>query len=134
MALYAVRYGVALAVLVIGDALWLGWFGQAVVRPALGPTMRENLSWTPVILFYLLYAVGVVVFAIDPALRSKSLAAAAALGLLFGFMAYMTYDMTNMATLKAWTVKLLAMDIAWGSFVTGLAAFVSAWVSRAVFP
>ena len=134
MALYLVRYGVALAVLVIGDALWLGWFGQAVVRPALGPTMREDLLWTPVVLFYLLYAIGVVVFAVDPAFRSKSLAAAAGLGLLFGFMAYMTYDMTNMATLKAWTLKLLAMDIAWGSFVTGLAAFVSAWVSRAIFP
>jgi uncharacterized membrane protein len=134
MALYLIRYGVALAVLVIGDALWLGWFGQAVVKSALGPTMRENLLWTPVVLFYLLYAIGVVVFSIDPALRSKSLAAAAGLGLLFGFMAYMTYDMTNMATLKAWTVKLLAMDIVWGSFVTGLAAFVSVWVSRAVFP
>jgi len=134
MALYLIRYSVALAVLVIGDALWLGWFGQAVVKPVLGPTMRENLLWAPVVLFYLLYAVGVVVFAIDPALRGKSLATAAALGLLFGFMAYMTYDMTNMATLKAWTLKLLAMDIAWGSFVTALAAFVSAWVSRAVFP
>ena len=134
MALYIVRYAVALAVLVIGDALWLGWFGQAVVRPALGATMRENLLWTPVALFYLLYAIGVVVFAVDPALRSKSLVTAAVLGLLFGFMAYMTYDMTNMATLRAWTIKLLAMDVAWGSFVTGLAAFVSAWVSRAVFP
>jgi uncharacterized membrane protein len=134
MAPYIVRYGVALAVLVIGDALWLGWFGQAVVKPTLGPTMRDNLLWTPVVLFYVLYAIGIVVFAVDPALRSKSLAAAAGFGLLFGFMAYMTYDMTNMATLKAWTVKLLAMDIAWGSFVTGLAALVSAWVSRAVFP
>jgi len=132
MVSYGVRYGVALTVLVIGDALWLGWFGQAVVRPALGTTMRENLLWTPVFLFYLLYAIGVVVFAVDPALRGKSLAAAAVFGLLFGFMAYMTYDMTNMATLRAWTVKLLAIDIAWGSFVTGLAAFVSAWVSRAV--
>jgi len=134
MAAHLVRYGVALAVLVIGDALWLGWFGQVVVKPALGPTMRESLLWTPVILFYVLFAVGVVVFAVDPALRSKSLAMAAGLGLLFGFMAYMTYDMTNMATLKAWTVKLLAMDIAWGSFVTGLAALVSAWVSLAFVP
>ncbi len=134
MVRYIVQYGVALAVLVIGDALWLGWFGQAVVKPALGPTMRENLLWTPVVLFYVLYAVGVVVFAVDPALRGKSLATAAGLGLLFGFMAYMTYDMTNMATLKVWTVKLFAMDVAWGSFVTGLAALVSAWASRAVVP
>jgi uncharacterized membrane protein len=134
MTLYIIRYGVVLAVLVIGDALWLSWFGQAVFRPTLGPTMRENFLWTPAVLFYLLYAIGVVVFAVDPALRSKSLAAAAGLGLLFGFMAYMTYDMTNMATLRVWTIKLLAMDIAWGSFVSGLAAFVSAWVSRAVFP
>lgn len=131
MTSYLIRYGVALAVLAIGDALWLGWFGQAVVRPALGPTMRENLFWAPVVLFYILYAAGVVIFAIDPALRGKSLAAAAGLGCLFGFMAYMTYDMTNMATLKAWTVKLLAMDIAWGSLITGLAALAGAWISRA---
>src|SRR5215471_4302878 len=124
---YFVRYGVALAVLTIGDALWLGWFGQAVVRPALGPVMRENLIWTPVVLFYVLYAAGVVIFAIDPALRGKSLAAAAGLGFLFGFMAYMTYDMTNMATLKAWTIRLLVMDIAWGTFITGLAALVGTW-------
>lgn len=134
MALYLVRYGVALAVLVIGDVVWLSWFGQAVFKPTLGSVMRENVLWTPVVLFYVLYAVGVVVFAVDPALRSKSLATAAGLGLLFGFMAYMTYDMTNMATLKVWTVKLFAMDVAWGSFVSGLAAFASAWVSRAVFP
>jgi uncharacterized membrane protein len=129
---YIVRYGVALAVLVIGDALWLRWFGQAVVRPALGPIMRDQLLWTPVVLFYVLYALGVVIFAIDPALRGKSLLAAAGLGLLFGFMAYMTYDLTNMATLKAWTIKLLVMDVAWGTFITGLSAVVSTAACRAL--
>jgi uncharacterized membrane protein len=47
-------------------------------------------------------------------------------------MAYMTYDLTNMATLKAWTVKLLVMDVAWGTFITGLSAGVSAWAFRAL--
>ena len=129
---YIICYGVALAMLTIGDALWLSWFGQAVVRPALGATMRDQLVWTPVALFYVLYAAGVVVFAIEPALRGKSLFTAAALGLLFGFMAYMTYDLTNMATLKAWTVKLVVMDVAWGTFITGLSAVASTAVCRAL--
>jgi uncharacterized membrane protein len=127
---YAMRYGAVLGALAIGDALWLGWFGQTVVRPALGATMRDSLAWTPVVLFYLLYAIGVVIFAVDPGLRAGSSLRALALGALFGFMAYMTYDMTNMATLKAWTFKLLVMDIAWGTFITGLSSVVSAWVSR----
>lgn len=128
---YAVRYIAALAVLAIGDFVWLGYFARAVFQPTLGPILRENISWPAAILFYLLYAVGVVIFAVSPALANQSAGKALLYGLLFGFFAYMTYDVTNYATLNAWTIKLAVMDVAWGTVISGLAALIGYGATRA---
>jgi len=128
----AVRYVAALAVLAIGDVLWLAYFGQTVVRPTLKPIMREELDWRAVVLFYLLYTIGIVVFAVAPALANRLASQALVYGLLFGFLAYMTYDVTNYATISAWTIKLAVMDVAWGTFITGCAGLASYGVTRAI--
>jgi uncharacterized membrane protein len=127
-----VRYVAALAVLAIGDFIWLGYFARAVFQPTLGPILRENIDWPAAILFYLLYAVGVVIFATGPALASQSAIKALLYGFLFGFFAYMTYDVTNYATLNAWTVRLAVMDVAWGTFISGLAGLISYSAARAI--
>ncbi len=103
---YAIRYGVVLATLVIGDALWLSYFARAVFRPTLGSILRDPPNWTVAALFYLLYALGVVIFAVGPAYRLISWRAALFYGALFGFFAYMTYDLTNLATICVWTFRL----------------------------
>jgi len=106
---------------------------RAVFEPTLKPILREHTDWGAAILFYLLYAVGIVVFAARPALANRSGRQAALYGLLFGFLAYMTYDVTNYATLSAWTVKLAVMDVSWGTFISGVAGLASYGVTRAVF-
>lgn len=131
MSSWAVRYVTALAVLAIGDFIWLGYFARAVFQPTLGPILRENIDWPAAILFYLLYAGGVVIFAVSPALANHSAGKAFLYGLLFGFFAYMTYDVTNYATLSAWTIRLAIMDVAWGTVISGLAAVISYGVTRA---
>lgn len=128
----AIRYVAALAVLAIGDILWLRYFAHAVFRPALGPILRAEIDWRAAILFYLLYPVGIIVFAVAPALASQSPRQALLYGVLFGFFAYMTYDVTNYATLSAWTVKLALMDLAWGTFISGIAGIVSYGATRAI--
>ena len=128
----AVRYVAALVVLVVGDILWLGYFAHAVFQPTLKPILREEIDWRAAILFYLLYAVGIAVFAAAPALASRSAWLALAYGLLFGFLAYMTYDVTNYATISAWTIRLAAMDVGWGTCISGVAGLVSYGVTRAV--
>jgi uncharacterized membrane protein len=127
-----VRYVAALAVLAIGDFIWLGYFARAVFQPTLGPILREDINWPAAVLFYLLYAVGVVIFATGPALASQSATKALFYGFLFGFFAYMTYDVTNYATLNAWTVRLAVMDVAWGTFISGLAGLTSYAAARAI--
>ncbi|MDE2265766.1 MAG: DUF2177 family protein [Alphaproteobacteria bacterium] len=132
MTSYAIRYGVVLAVLAVGDALWLGYFANAVFRPTLGAILRDPPNWIAAALFYLLYAAGVVIFATGPALRANSWATALLYGALFGLFTYMTYDLTNLATIRLWTIRLAAMDIAWGIALTAFAATASAVICRFV--
>lgn len=126
------RYFAALAVLAVGDVLWLRYFSRTVVEPALKPILREHIDWRAAIAFYLLYAAGIAVFAISPALTERSARLAFVYGLLFGFFAYMTYDLTNYATLKFWTVKLAVMDIGWGTLISGVAGLAGYGAARAI--
>jgi uncharacterized membrane protein len=126
----AIRYVAVLAVLAIGDLVWLSYFARAVFRPTLGPILREEIDWRAAILFYLLYAAGVAIFAVAPALANQSARQALLTGFLFGFFAYMTYDVTNFATLNAWTIKLAVMDVAWGTFISGIAGIAGYSATR----
>jgi uncharacterized membrane protein len=130
MANLALRYVVVLVVLAAGDAAWLSYFAPAVFRPTLGSILLENPRWAAIVLFYLLYALAVLVFPLPAGLRSGSAAMVLLYGALFGFFAYMTYDMTNLATLKVWTVPLAATDIAWGAFLTAMATLAGSLVAR----
>ena len=92
--------------------------------------MAVEVKMVPAIIFYLLYLVGVVVLAISPALREQSPMLAAGLGLLLGVVAYASYDLTNMATLKDWSMTLTLVDIAWGAVVTATSAVAGFYASR----
>ena len=126
-----IRYAVVFLVLTVGDAIWLNFFARAVVRPTLGGILLDDLRWWAVGAFYTLFAFGVMYFAVTPALRQGAWTQAALSGALLGFIAYMTYDMTNLATIKAWTVPLALVDMAWGTLISTVAATVGYWV-RAV--
>lgn len=117
----AFRYVGVLLVLVVGDALWLSYFARAMFRPVLGEILLDNPRWSAAILFYLIYALGVLVFPLAQGLRNGSLGEAVLYGALFGFLAYMTYDLTNLATIKAWTMPLALIDIGWGALLTAAA-------------
>lgn len=112
-------YVVVVVVLVAGDAAWLSWFAHAVFRPTLGSILLDDVRWPAVILFYLLFALAIIVF---PLARAGSLITALFYGGLFGFFAYMTYDLTNLASIKVWTVPLAVTDTAWGTVLSALAA------------
>ena len=124
-----VRYLTVLLVLAAGDFLWLSWFAPAMFRPTLGAILLENPRWSGAIAFYLLYAAGVLIFPLNLA---RDTVTALLYGALFGFLAYMTYDATNYATLKAWTAPLALIDTGWGAFLTALASAAGYWLSQRV--
>ena len=112
------------------DAAWLGIMGSALYRPQLGNLMLEKFLLAPAIAFYLIYPIGITVFAVGPALQAASGAIALGHGLLLGFLAYSTYNLTNMATVRGWSPLVTVIDIGWGSAATGAAALACFWILR----
>jgi uncharacterized membrane protein len=117
----AIRFAVVLLVLIVGDAAWLSYFARAMFRPVLGDILLDTPRWSAAVLFYLIYAAGVMVFPLAMGLHKDSLGTAILYGALFGFLAYMTYDLTNLATIKSWTVPLALIDMGWGALLTAAA-------------
>ena len=126
---YLTTYSATLAVFVLCDMAWLGTMASRLYRPTLGDIMLENLNLGAGIAFYLIYPIGIVIFAILPALKSGSLAQAMLYGALLGFFTYMTYDLTNQATLRNWTTQLTLIDIAWGTLLGAIAATAGFWAT-----
>jgi uncharacterized membrane protein len=129
---YLVGYIVALISFGVIDALWLSVMGPLLYRPTLGDILLVELRIAPAIAFYLVYPLGVLVLAVLPALKSNSVAAAIGLGVVLGAVCYATYDLTNFATLRNWTLQLTLLDIAYGAILSGLAAALAFWLARAV--
>lgn len=126
---YLTTYGATLVVMLLIDLLWLGVIAKPLYQQGIGHLMAEKPNLVAAAFFYLLYPVGIVIFAIAPDAASASWLKTFTAGALFGFFAYATYDLTNLATLKNWPVSLALIDIAWGSFISGL----SALAGKAVF-
>nr|WP_155478733.1 DUF2177 family protein [Rhodoplanes serenus] len=129
---YVASYAAALVSFVIIDAVWLYTMSGLLYRPTLGDILLEAPRMMPAVVFYLLFPIGLVVFAIVPALRGGGLVPAIALGALFGALAYATYDLTNYATLRNWTLQLTVADIVWGGLLSGIAAACGYLAANAV--
>ena len=119
---YLMTYGATLVTMVVIDLLWLGVIAKPLYQQGIGHLMAEKPNLTAAALFYLLYPVGIVLFAIAPDAVNASWLKTFTTAALFGFFAYATYDLTNLATLKDWPISLAAVDMAWGSLVTGVSA------------
>ena len=125
-------YGATALVFALMDMVWLTTTAERLYRPVLGELLADKVRIGPAIAFYLIYIAGVTVFAVWPALKSGNIASALICGALLGVFAYATYDLTNMATMKVWSLKITLLDLAWGAFATGIAAAAGAWITRAV--
>lgn len=131
MKTHVIAYLATAAVFLAVDAVWLGFVMRDFYRGQLGDLMSPNPSLGVAAVFYLLYVIGVIYFAVGPALASGQWTTALVSGALFGFFAYATYDLTNLATLRGYPVALAMTDLAWGTALTGFAATCGYFITRA---
>ncbi len=96
------------------DLIWLGVLAKDLYRDNLGHLLAPDVNWAAALGFYLIYIAGILYFAVVPALAENSLARAVVNGALFGFFTYITYELTNMATLPNWPFKIVLIDTLWG--------------------
>lgn len=104
------------------DAIWLSVIAKRFYYSQLGSLLLEKPNMVAAVLFYIIYVIGIVIFALNPALSQKSWHSAAGLGALFGFVAYATYDLTNLATIKGFNTTVVVVDMIWGTVLTATVA------------
>lgn len=114
------------------DMLWLGVIAKDFYQEKLGHLLGK-VRWIPAVIFYLFFIVGIIFFAVSPALEMGSLTQALLVGIFLGLLTYATYDLTNLATLKDWPISVVIVDMLWGAVLTGSVASLSYLIGRALF-
>ena len=110
------------------DLFWLGVIAKNLYREQIGFLMTDQIRWGAALLFYCLYLIGLVFFAILPAVKQNNWNVALFNGALFGLICYATYDLTNLATLKGWPVKIVVYDLLWGTFISAATSLITYWI------
>ena len=118
------NYFITLAVFLAIDMVWLLVLSKKLYSEKLGYLLSKSPNISAALIFYLLFAAGLLFFVIQPALASESWQYALFAGLFFGLVTYATYDLTNMATIRDWPTIITIVDLIWGSFVTGSTALI----------
>ena len=104
------------------DAVWLAFIANDFYKAHIGHLLSPEPNFGAAALFYVFYLAGIVFLAVRPGLAARSLRVALLHGAVLGFVAYGTYDFTNFATLQDWPPLVVAVDLVWGTFLTGFAA------------
>jgi uncharacterized membrane protein len=118
---YVAAYAGTAIVMVALDMLWLGVIAKPLYQQGIGHLMAPKPNVAVAVAFYLLYALGVVIFAVSPQ-KGLSWAMTVAMGALFGLFAYATYDLSNLATLRDWPLRLSLIDMGWGTAISATSA------------
>ena len=115
------------------DLIWLGFIARPIYVHYIGSFLRTPPNWPVAFLFYGLFIVGLIYYAVEPAIIEKSIKKAAIAGAIFGFFTYMTYDLTNLATLKNWPYQIAIIDIIWGIILSASVSLISTFIYLQLF-
>lgn len=130
MTRWLAAYAAALIAIGVLDALWLGVVAKGWYQSGMGHLMAPKPHLVAAAAFYLLYPVGVVLFAAAPSQGEWT--RALLMGALFGLFCYGTFDLTSLAVLRDYPAWLAVLDIAWGATASALGAAAAAMALRAV--
>lgn len=113
-----------LLVFTVIDLLWLGFLGRPLYAKYIGHLLKKDVNWTAAIIFYLMF-IGMLYYFVIQHLGADNLLQTVINGGLFGLAMYATYDLTNLATLKGWSIEITIIDLIWGTFLGSLTTFIT---------
>ena len=120
-------------IFLIVDVIWLSITVKLVYKPNLGDLLNDKPVLWAAVLFYIIYMIGLTLIIIKPALASNSVLQAFWTGVIFGIVAYGTYNLTNMATIKNWSSTIVWIDMLWGGMLTGSSSAVGIYLTKTFF-
>jgi uncharacterized membrane protein len=115
-------YGITLCIFFAIDLVWLTLIAKNFYNKHIGFMLRPDVNWTAAIIFYLLFILG---FVIKPSLDMQSWKNALVMGALFGLITYATFDLTNLALIKDWSLLVTIVDLCWGAFIASAVSTIS---------
>tara|TARA_Y100000590_G_C15071545_1_gene770297 strand:- start:161 stop:577 length:417 start_codon:yes stop_codon:yes gene_type:complete len=115
------------------DIIWLSITVKSLYRPALGDLLIDKPILWAAILFYIIYVIGLTLIILKPALENDSIIQAVWTGFIFGVVAYGTYNLTNMATIKNWSQNIVWIDMIWGGLLTSSSSGLTIYIIRNFF-
>ncbi len=115
-------YAATAGVMIIIDLIWLGVVAKPWYLAGMGHLMAAKPNLIAAALFYAVFPVGLMMFAVIPQAATEGFAKVAFWGAAFGFFTYATYDLTNLATLKDYPLSLAVIDMTWGTCASAVAA------------
>ena len=116
--IYFYLYLITIPIFIVVDLIWINLFVQGFYQSQVGALLGET-KVMPIILFYLLFTAGSILFAVRPALEQYGGSYAVLHGGLLGLLAYSTFGLTNLAFIEAWPAVVTASDIVWGTILGG---------------
>lgn len=122
---HVIAYAITLPLFLLIDLVWLMWLGRQFYVAEIGSLLRTSPNLYAAAAFYLIYTLGLVVFAISGAVQDASPMQGLIYGALFGLIAYATYDLTNLAVLEGFTTRIALIDMAWGTLLSGVTAAIA---------
>ena len=115
------------------DVIWLSFSVKSFYRPNLGNLILDKPIMWAAVLFYLVYVIGLSILVLQPAIDQNSIIKAFFTGIVFGLAAYGTYNLTNMATIKDWSTKVVFVDMMWGGILTGSSSALGLYITKKFF-
>jgi len=128
MTKYLILYAACATIFFPLDFLWLSTMGKSFYQKELGSLLLPNPNLVIASLFYLAYLVGVVLLVAAPA--EGDVLKALLFGAVLGFVAYGTYDLTNLSTVNGFTPAVAVVDMAWGTALTAVSAAGGVWIAK----
>lgn len=126
-----IAYFSTLIPILIIDGIWLVSVAKNFYSKYIGSLMTKSPNLIAAGIFYILYAFGLVVIVVLPSVKGEtSFLKIFLLGALFGLVAYSTYDLTNLATIKNWPLVITLVDILWGTLYTGVISIIAVYLTR----
>ena len=120
-------------IFLVVDLIWLSITVKSLYRPALGDLLKDKPVIWAAVLFYIIYMIGLSLLILKPALANDSILQALWMGIVFGVVAYGTYNLTNMATIKNWSASIVCIDMIWGGILTGFSSAVGIYLTKTFF-
>lgn len=126
-------FSLALPILVALNASWFGVIASGFYRDQFSAFFQPQMNLWAASLFCILYTLSLIYVVLIPALKERSFVNAVIVGAMVGFIANMTYDLSNMATLSGWPIFASVVDIIWGTIMTAVTCGLTYLVATKVF-